>query len=96
MELAGNPIVWIQRAIMSHGTTAAPALPLEILLPRLAEFCMPRTLGDILRKEATFQKIGFPLQKIADAGEIAESQHNIPLSIDALARAFDSNAHEMV
>jgi hypothetical protein len=34
--------------------------------------------------------------EIASANDIAESQHNIPVSINALARAFESNAHEVV
>jgi hypothetical protein len=81
---------------MSHRTAAASALPFKILLPRLAEFCIPRTLCNTLRKDAIFQKIEFRWQKIADVRDIAESQHNIPLSISALARAFESNAHEVV
>jgi hypothetical protein len=67
----------IQRATKSHGTTAAPALPLEILLPHLAEFNIPRALGNILRKDAIFQKIEFRCQQIADVRDIAESQPNI-------------------
>jgi hypothetical protein len=86
----------IQPATMPHGTAAAPALPFQILLPRLAEFCIPRTHCNILREDAIFQKIEFRCQPIADLRDIAESQHNIPLSINALARAFESNAHEFV
>jgi hypothetical protein len=81
---------------MSHGTAAAPALPLEIFLARLAEFCTRRTLDNILRKDALFQKIEFRCQQIANVRDIAESQHNIPLSINALTRAFESNAQEVV
>jgi hypothetical protein len=81
---------------MWHGTTAAPALPLEILLPRLTEFWIPRTVSNILRKDAIFQTIEFRCQQIVSVRDIAESQHNIPLSINALARAFESNTHEVV
>jgi hypothetical protein len=81
---------------MSHGTTAAPALRLEILLPRLAEFCIPRILCNILQKDGIVRKLEFRCQQIADVRDIAESQHNIPLSINALARAFESTAHEVM
>jgi hypothetical protein len=80
---------------MLHGTAAAPAPPPEILLPRIAEFCIRRSLCDIIRKEAIFQKLESRCQQIADVRDIAESQHNIPLSINALARAFESNADEI-
>jgi hypothetical protein len=81
---------------MSHGTAAMTALPLEIFLPRLSHFRIPRTICGILRKDAIFQKIEFRRQQIASIRDIAESQQNIPLSINALARAFESNAHEVV
>jgi hypothetical protein len=81
---------------MSLGTVAAPALPLEILLPRLADFCIPRTLCNSLRKDVIFQKIEFRCQPIACVRDIAESEHNTPLSINALTRAFESNAHAVV
>jgi hypothetical protein len=81
---------------MLHGTAVAPALPLEILLPRLAEFCIPRILCNMLRKDAIFQKIEFRCQQIADVRDIGGSQYNIPLSINALAKAFEWNAYEVV
>jgi hypothetical protein len=81
---------------LSHATTAAPTLPLEILLPRFARFCISKPVCIIFRKGAIFQKIGFPCQQIADLRDIAESPHNIPLSIKASARAFESNAQEVV
>jgi hypothetical protein len=81
---------------MSHGTAAELALPLEILLPRLAECCIPRTIWNIVRKDAIFQRLEFQCQQIASVRDIAESQHNIPLWINGLTRAFESNAHEGV
>jgi hypothetical protein len=53
-------------------------------------------LCNIFRKGAIFQDIEFRCQQISDIRDIAESQHNIPLSINALARGFESNAHEVV
>jgi hypothetical protein len=74
---------------MSQGTPAAPALSLEILLPRLAQFCIPRGLCKIFRKDTTVQQFQFRCQQIVDVRDIAKREHNIPISINALARAFD-------
>jgi hypothetical protein len=74
---------------MSQARAAAPAPPLEIVLPRLAESCIPRILCNILRKDATFQKIEFRCQQFADVRDIAESQHNIPLSVNTVTREFE-------
>jgi hypothetical protein len=74
---------------MSQGTPAAPALPLEILLSRLAQFCIPRGLRQIFCKDTTFQQFQFRCQQIVYVRDIAEREHTIPISINALARAFD-------
>jgi hypothetical protein len=74
---------------MSQSTPAAPAIPLDILLPRLEESCIPRHLCQLLRKDPTFQQIQFRCQQIYYVRDIAEGQHQIPISISALARAFD-------
>jgi hypothetical protein len=74
---------------MPQGTVAAAALPLYILVPRLTELYIPRTLCQILRKNATFQEIELRCQQIAWIRDIAEGEHNIPISINALARAFE-------
>jgi hypothetical protein len=81
---------------MRQGTAAAPARPLDILLPRLAEFCMPRNFCQILRKDATFQEIEFRCQQIACVRDIAERERNIPMSINALVTAGNSSVHEVV
>jgi hypothetical protein len=81
---------------MSHGTVAAPKLPREILLPLLAEFCIPRILSKILRKDAIFLQIELRCGQIADVRDIAELQHNSPLSLTALAKAFESSTYEVV
>jgi hypothetical protein len=41
-------------------------------------------------------KIESRCQQFSSFRDIAESQHNIPLSINALARAFELNAHEVL
>jgi hypothetical protein len=76
---------------MSQGTAAAPASPLEILFPSLAESCVPQPLCQIFRKDATFQQIQFRCQQIASVHDIAEREHHIPIpiSMNALARAFN-------
>jgi hypothetical protein len=79
----------ISRTVMSQGTPAAPALPFEILLPRLAEFCIARDLCQIFRKDATFQQFQFGCQQIFYVPDIAGREHNIAVSINGLVRAFD-------
>jgi AraC-like DNA-binding protein len=74
---------------MSQGTPAAPALPLEILLARLAQFCIPRDLYQIFHKDTTFQQFQFRCQQIDYVRDIAEREQNIPIFINALARVFD-------
>jgi transposase len=74
---------------MSQGTPAAPALPLEILLSRLAQFSIPRGLCEIFRKDTTFQQFQLRCQQISYVRDLAEREHNIPISINALARIFD-------
>jgi hypothetical protein len=74
---------------MSQGTPAAPALPLEILLSRLAQFCIPRDLCQIFRKGTTSQQFQFRCQQIFYVCDIAEREDKIPISINALVRAFD-------
>jgi hypothetical protein len=75
---------------MPQGTAAAPSLPLDIRLSRLTEFYTPRTLCKILRKDATFQEFEFRCQRIAYVHDITEGKHNIPISINALAREVES------
>jgi hypothetical protein len=74
---------------MSQGSAAAPASPLEILFPSLAGFCVPRPLCQISRKDATFQQIQFQCQRLAYVRDIAQREQQIPISINALARAFN-------
>jgi hypothetical protein len=74
---------------MSQATVAAPTLPLDIFLPRLAQFCIPRGLCQIFRRDRTFQQFQFRYQQIFYVRDIAEREHNIPISINALVRAFD-------
>jgi hypothetical protein len=79
----------ISRTIIPQGTAAVPAIPLGIFLLRLAQFDIPRTLCQILRKEPTFQEIEFRYQQIAYVQDIAEGEHDIPILINALAREFE-------
>jgi transposase len=75
--------------MMSEGMAAAVAGLLEILLPRLAEFCVPKSVCKFLREEVAFQTTEFQCQQIGCVGDIAECQDNVLISINALARAFN-------
>jgi hypothetical protein len=74
---------------MSQRTPAASTLPLEIPLSRLAEFWIPRDLCQIFRKGTTFQQFQLGSQRIFYVRDIAEREHNIPISINGLVRVFD-------
>jgi hypothetical protein len=71
------------------GNSHSPGLPLDIILPRLAECCISRTLCQILHKDAIFREIEFRCQRSAHVPDIAEGEHHIPFSINALARPFE-------
>jgi hypothetical protein len=46
----------IEREIMWPGRSAAPALPLELFLPHLGEFCIPISLRRFIRQDPIFKK----------------------------------------
>jgi hypothetical protein len=46
-------------------------------------------LCQIFRKDTTFQQFQFRCQQLSYVRDIAEREHNIPISINALARAFE-------
>jgi hypothetical protein len=79
----------IPRRIMSGRTATAPALAPEIILPRIAQCCLPDRVCRSLRQGSDFQRLEFRCQQMAFVKDFAESCHNIPTSINALARAFD-------
>jgi hypothetical protein len=74
---------------MPQRTPRAPALPLDILLARLPEFCTPRLSCQILGEHAISQEIGLRCQQIADVRDIAEGEHNVPISVNVLATTFE-------
>jgi hypothetical protein len=88
-EINGQFDDWSWCAIMPQGTAAGPALPVDILLPRLAAFWILRTLCKLLQKDETFQEMEFRCQRIANVRDIAEEEHITHISINALARAFE-------
>jgi hypothetical protein len=74
---------------LTHDNAAVPALLLDILLAHFTKFRVPRTLCWLLRKDATFQEIEFRCQENVYVRGIAEGEQNIPISINALTRAFE-------
>jgi hypothetical protein len=74
---------------MSQGTLAAPALPREIMLARLAQFWIPRDLCQIFQKDTIFQQFQFRCEQSCYLRDIAERENNIPISINGLVRTFD-------
>jgi hypothetical protein len=80
---------------MPQGTVAAPTPLLIIVLAQLTEFCLPRTLCQILCKDATFQEIEFGCQQMADVCETREEEYRIPISINVLMRVFECPRNSM-
>jgi hypothetical protein len=74
---------------MSGETVAASALALEIILPRLEIFCLPDQVGRFLQGDSDFRRPKLRCRQIAFMRDIAEAHNNIPVSTNALAKAFD-------
>jgi hypothetical protein len=74
---------------MSGETAAAPALALEIILPRLEIFCLPGQVCRFLSGDSDFRRLEFRCHQIAFVRDIAESRYHISASTNALSKAFD-------
>jgi hypothetical protein len=74
---------------MSAEPVAVPALPLDIILPRLERFCFSRQVCRFLQGDPDFQALAVRCHQIAFVMDIAESRYNKSLTINALMRAFD-------
>jgi hypothetical protein len=74
---------------MSGETTAAPGFPRDIILPHLELFCFSGQVCKFLHTDPNFRRLDFFCQQCAFAKDIAKSRHNIPVSLNALTRAFD-------
>jgi hypothetical protein len=74
---------------MSRETAILLALTLEIILPRLAQCCVPDLISKFHREDADFQQFEFRSQQIAFVKDVAESRYKVATSINGLPRAFD-------
>jgi hypothetical protein len=73
---------------MSETTAAAPAIPLDVLIPSLSQYCLnPRVLR-LLQRDENFQALQWRCHQIYYVHDFATSKLNIPISIGALKRAF--------
>jgi hypothetical protein len=59
---------------MSPEIAAAPALTLETIWPRLAEFCVPNPVCRFRWEDATFQQLELRCQQVVFVKEIDESR----------------------
>jgi hypothetical protein len=73
---------------MSESTAAAPAIPVETRLPRLADHCLSDRTARILEHDGTFRGLQFRRHQICYVYNLLTSVLNIPISISALARGF--------
>jgi hypothetical protein len=80
---------------MSEGTAAVPAIPLEVLIPCLAQHCLNRRVLRLLQRDEDFQNLRFRCHQIYYINDFATSKHNIPISIGALKRAFQCSRNSV-
>jgi hypothetical protein len=73
---------------MSASTAAAPAIPVETLLSRLAHHCLSDRTARIREHDKTFRGMQFRCSQICYVHNLATSLLNSPISISALARGF--------
>jgi hypothetical protein len=74
---------------MSESTAAAPAIPLATLLPLLSEHCLSARAARILEHDEHFQVLQFRSHQIDYVHAFVTSTLSLPISISALAHAFD-------
>jgi hypothetical protein len=73
---------------MSASTVAAPEIPVETLLPRLAHHCLSDRTARILAQDETFRGLQFRCHQIYYVHNLVTSVLNTPISISALAPGF--------
>jgi hypothetical protein len=72
------------------GDTASPvAFPFDIILACLELLCFSSQICRLLQGDPNCRRLEFWCHQIAFVKDIAESRYNIPISINALTRAFD-------
>jgi hypothetical protein len=80
---------YVENPKISGETTARPAIPLDIILPRLELLCFSGQVCKFFEGDPNCRRLECRCQQIAFVKDIAESRDNIPVSINALMRAFD-------
>jgi hypothetical protein len=61
---------------MSRRPAAAPAPPIDLILPHLALFCLPGKVCKLLRGDLDFRRLEFRCHQFAEVKDIAESRYN--------------------
>jgi hypothetical protein len=74
---------------MPKERVAEPMLPIDLILPRLEQFHFPGKVCESSRGDPDFRRFEFRCHQIAYVNDIAESHYNIPVTINALMRAFE-------
>jgi hypothetical protein len=87
--ISGQNDAYIEGQKMSEEPDAAPAFPIDLIIPRTEQFCFPGKVCKFLRGDPDFRQLGFRCHQIAYVKDIAQSRDNIPVTINALTRAFD-------
>jgi hypothetical protein len=74
---------------MSEDTAAAPAIPLETLIPRIVQHCLSARSARLLERDVEFRGLRFRCHQIYYFHNFATTELQIPISIRALMHAFD-------
>jgi hypothetical protein len=75
---------------MSEETAAMPAVLFDIILSRLELFCFSGQVGKFLHRDPDLRSLALRCQHVAFVKDTTELGYNIPVSINVLTRAFDS------
>jgi hypothetical protein len=73
---------------MSGNRAAAPAIPLDTLLPLLTQHCLDPRTARILERDENFRTLQYRCHQIFSVHDFLVSQLQIPVSISALAAGF--------
>jgi hypothetical protein len=80
---------YIEGPKMSEEPAAAPALPIDIILPRLELFYSPGNICKLFSGDPDFRCPNSDVIRTVYVRDIPESRPNIPVSINKLTREFD-------
>jgi hypothetical protein len=86
--IGGQNDGYVEGQEISGDTASAPVLPLDIIWRRLELLCFSGQICRLLQGHLNLRRLECRSQHIAFVNDIAESRDNIPVSMNALMKAF--------